>query len=71
VSRQLSHPALRAASRKLTFVLWWLAMVFLLISFWSWPLGVSEEFIWAAAAATAFTFLFAGIFLAMFAFEKE
>ena len=60
MSRQLSYPALRAASRKLTIVLW----------FWSWPLGAIEEFIWAAAA-TAFTFLFTGIFLAMFAFEKE
>ena len=70
MSRQLSHPALRAASRKLTFVLWWLAMVFLLISFWSWPLGATREFI-GASAFTAGVFLFTGIFLAMFAFEKE
>lgn len=70
MSRQLSHPALRAACRKLTIVLWWLAMVFLLISFWSWPLGASEEFTWAAFL-TAFAFLLTGIFLAMFAFEKE
>lgn len=70
MSRQLSRPALRAASRKLTIVLWWLAMIFLLIGFWSWPLGATEEFIWAALM-TAFTFLFTGIFLATFAFEKE